>query len=419
MTAPNDADRLAHAFLQDGPAELSQPLLARIRGEVHETKQRAVRRPWRTPSMPRTLLIIAPLAAILVAVAAMLLAGSGSSLPVASPSPTASAIASSTPTPVPSPATTPGPSPYPLDAGEAWIVLGENDRATLIRPDGSGSHDILVGIGVAIADPAWSPDGQQLVFTGNDDRGSQLWVADADGTNAHQLTPTPSGCPYAACVEAVNPAWSPDGRTVAYIAPQHDQAVFTKTALMLIDVATGATTEVYGTAEEDLGRPSWSPDSQSIVLEIDRYAGPPEASPIKDTSVAVIDLRSTDKTPTEITDPGLLAGYPYWHPTEDLIVFRTNRLDNSSKLLLDQNAPSNLYTIRPDGSGMTKLTKNEVGGSVVRGPSWTPDGRILFTAYRPTTQDELLRIIDADGKHEGSATGSTITLGQGRWRPGT
>ncbi len=32
---------------------------------------------------------------------------------------------------------------------------------------------------------------------------------------------------------------------------------------------------------------------------------------------------------------------------------------------------------------------------------------------------ETLRIVDADGKSEVSATGSTTTTGYGRWRPGS
>jgi Tol biopolymer transport system component len=413
MTAPNDADRLVHAFLQDGPAELSPPLLARIRDDVHDTKQRTVRRPWRTPSMPRTILIFASLAAVLIAGGALLFAGSRGPSPAPAPAPSAS------PGAAPTPSLTPGPSPYPLAAGEAWILMGGDDRGTLVRPDGTGRHDILLRLGVTVGNPTWSPDGERLVFEGNGDRGSQLWVADADGTNARQLTPTPSGCPNQACIEAVNPAWSPDGKSIAYVAPQHDGGVFTRTSLMLLDVETGTTTEAYGTTEVGLGRPAWSPDSQSIVLEIVRYGGSVEVGPITGTSIAIIDLRSADRAPHEIVDPGLLAGYPYWHPSEDLIVFRTNRLDNSTNILIDPNAASNLYTIHPDGSGMTMLTDYRVGGFVVRGPAWTPDGRILFASFHPATQEEYLRIIDADGSNEASATGSTITHGQGRWRPGT
>jgi Tol biopolymer transport system component len=298
-------------------------------------------------------------------------------------------------------------------------VIGGNDRATLIRPDGTGRHDILVNTVVTAWDPVWSPDGNQLAFEGNGARGSQLYVVDADGTNRRQVTATPNGCPNGDCTEAVNPAWSPDGSRIAYVAPEHVGGIFSRTALMVVDVTTGKTTEVYGTDRASLGRPTWSPDSQSIALEIDRYVGSIEISEIKDTAIAVIDLRAADHTPKTITDPKLLAGYPVWHPTLDRIVFRSNRVDNGTGALLDPAAPSDLYTIKSDGSGLTKVTSNAVGGQIVRAPSWTPDGRILFTAHNPISGSEFLRVIDADGKNEASATGSIDTTGQGRWRPGT
>ena len=100
-------------------------------------------------------------------------------------------------------------------------------------------------------------------------------------------------------------------------------------------------------------------------------------------------------------------------------MFRTNRVDPDSGALLDPEAASDLYTIRADGSGLTKVTDNGVGGAVVRGPSWTPDGRILFGKLATIDASEFLRIIDADGSGEGSATGSVQTTGEGKWRPGT
>ena len=331
------------------------------------------------------------------------------------------AIASATA--APSPTATPGPSPYPLADGEAWLALESAHAILLIRPDGSGSHKILTrlpGTGDAPTTLSWSPDGKQLAFEGNGDRGSQIWIADADGTNARQLTPTPSGCPSGTCVEGVQPAWSPDGRSIAYVAPTHAGGNFKSMALMTVDVASGATTTIYQTTDASLARPTWSPDARSIALEIQRFKGGVEMGAPNETVIGVIDLDAATPKPTEITDPGLAAGYPFWHPTKDLIVFRTNRFDFGTRTLLDPTSPSNLYTVRPDGSGLTKVTDNPVGGAIVRAPSWTPDGqRIVFGKLADPNADEELRIVDASGANEGSATGDVVTIGEGRWRPGS
>jgi WD40 repeat protein len=413
MTRQRDYDLLIRTFVEEGPAELSPRLLASIRDDVHGTKQRAFRPPWRTLSMPRPILLFAALGAIIVAFAAFALVGPGGH-PVTSPS--ANPASSASPTVAPSP--TLAVAPYPLADGEAWIVLSaDSGGATLIRPDGTGSHEILDGLPIVVFVPGWSPDGRQIIFEGNGDRGSQPWVANADGTGARALLPTPDGCPNGTCTEGVQPAWSPDGRSIAFIATTHVAGSFTRTALVVLDIATGATTELYATTAATLGRPSWSPDGKRIVVEVDRYSGTPEVTGLVSTVIGVVTVDGTDHTPKEITKPSLLAGFPTWHSTADLIVFRTNRYDPNTKTMQDNKAPSNLYTIRPDGSTLTAVTDNPVGGAIIRGPTWTSDGRIMFGKLADTGAPELLRVISADGTGETSATGTIETTGEGRWRP--
>jgi len=64
--------------------------------------------------------------------------------------------------------------------------------------------------------PAWSPDGRSLAFAQFDrgQRMSTLWVADARGRNPRQLTEGPLD---------QTPAWSPDSDWVAYSAPSRDR----------------------------------------------------------------------------------------------------------------------------------------------------------------------------------------------------
>jgi dipeptidyl aminopeptidase/acylaminoacyl peptidase len=425
MTTRSDPDVVVHAFLLEGPDELPTRTIEVIRESVHQTPQRASR-PWRIPTMPRPLLLFAALGAIILAAGAMFLAGSGGPAPNTAPSvapsapaavPSAAAVVTPSTGPTPSPTVT----PYPLADGEAWIAVESPNGILLIRPDGTGGHSILAALPGTSDRPTtlgWSPDGRQLAFEANGDRGSQIWIADVDGTNARQLTQTPDGCPFNTCVEGVQPAWSPDGTSIAYIAPTHVGGIFEATALMTVDVASGATTTVYATSDATLARPTWAPDGRSIALEVQRYPASVEIGSPNETVIGVIDLDAATPTPTEITDPGLFAGYPFWHPTDSLIVFRTNRFDASSQTLLDPSAPSDLYTIRPDGSGLTRVTDHPVGGPIVRGPSWTPDGQqIIFGKLADPSADEVLRVIDATGANEASATGDVITLGEGRSRP--
>ena len=55
----------------------------------------------------------------------------------------------------------------------------------------------------------YSPDGKQIVFVSDRSGLSEIWLANADGTNQLQLTSLPSD-------QAGSPSWSPDGQKIAF-----------------------------------------------------------------------------------------------------------------------------------------------------------------------------------------------------------
>ena len=91
----------------------------------------------------------------------------------------------------------------------------------VIRADGSGAR--LLGPG---ANPVWSPDGLQLAMTVADGGSTRLWVQATDGGDRRQISDV--------SVASSAPAWSPDG--------QH--LVFSSSGLFLVEVATGLVTLV-------------------------------------------------------------------------------------------------------------------------------------------------------------------------------
>ena len=65
------------------------------------------------------------------------------------------------------------------------------------------------------ASPVWSPDGSQVVFVRRQHDHWELYVVDADGGNVTRLTDTPAQ-PDGQMASSVSAAWSPDGLHVAF-----------------------------------------------------------------------------------------------------------------------------------------------------------------------------------------------------------
>jgi hypothetical protein len=85
-----------------------------------------------------------------------------------------------------------------LTGGLDWaqpgaITYSGGSTMSEIAPDGSGDHVIFWHPGSWLLDPAWSPDGTRLAFaSGPDAYHAHVVVTDPDGSNAVQITTTPS-----------------------------------------------------------------------------------------------------------------------------------------------------------------------------------------------------------------------------------
>ncbi len=277
---------------------------------------------------------------------------------------------------------TPTPVPGAADQPVALVRFVSEQLNTggdifLVNLDGTGAVNFTNAPGADL-DPAWSPDGKQLAYTcqRNPDgsffsNARRICVSNADGTGLRVL---------AGETEAGQPAWSRDGRQLAYTG--YNGMVATTVYLMNADGTGGRplNADMQGATQ-----PDWSPDGQRIVVTLNNS--------IWVSRVGVYDLR-------RLTE-GTVDSAPRYSPDGTKIVFHSMR-----------DGVSEIYVMNADGSNQTRLTNNSF---IDTAPTWSPDGsKILFTTQR--AGQPALYVMNADGSNQ-TPVAEAYYFGSASWRP--
>ncbi len=220
----------------------------------------------------------------------------------------------------------------------SWLGL----RGAATSAAQAGGEDVVVtvreGTSMAIA---VSPDGQQVAF----DLQGTLWVVPIGGGDARRLTDE-----YG---DIRQPDWSPDGTRLAFQSYRDGTwRIWTIRA-----DGTGLTAVTSGPFDDR--EPHWSPDGRRIAFSSDRSGN---------YDIWVLDVASGVVTPvTTHTGDDF---FPAWSPDGSEIAFASTR-----------SSSPGVYATTLDGA---ERRIADARGSV-GAPSWSRDGRVLFTTM-PITQ---------------------------------
>lgn len=254
---------------------------------------------------------------------------------------------------------------------------GGTTEIHVVNADGSGEEPLIADA----QKPAWSPDGRSLAFirVESADGSRDVWVADADGGNQRQITTTG---------DARTPTWSPDGTQIAFTRDG---------GIAIADVESGAVSQLTTQDGSPDQAPEWSPDGTRIAFSGGR--GSPPGEPI-----LRVWLVTLDGALTQLTDGPFDIGAT-WSPDGNEVAF-----------IREQSAPKGIAAVNVNDGSVRSIVSS--GGSVGANLlSWSPEGDQIALARHADPLQIFTADTDGSGGVQQLTTGPAMVKVDPDWQP--
>jgi TolB protein len=195
-----------------------------------------------------------------------------------------------------------------------------------------------------------------------------LRVADADGFNAQTIVDSAE--------PIMSPAWSPDGRKLAYVSFEGRQS-----AVYVQDLASGRRERVAN-YEGINGSPAFSPDGGKLAMTLSKGGN---------ADIYVLDLASRQLT--QLTDHYAIDTEPAWAPDGSHLVFTS-----------DRGGKPQIYRVGVAGGPAQRVTFE---GDYNAAASYSPDGRSLVMVTREGGRFRVV-LTDANGGGRRSVSNGSL-----------
>ena len=209
----------------------------------------------------------------------------------------------------------------------------------LARADGSVVVRLIPGSG-----PAWSPDGRRIAFH----RNGEVHVVNADGSNDIRLS------------AGISPAWSPNGASLVFTSSEGISAMNADGSSVRTLIRHDFRDDTYKPWDMGVGKPTWSPDGARIAFE---HLGDGDMQPAQ-IHVMGADGSGVRHLNTFPRGTRYAESDPSWSPDGSRLVYWSYGYGIAVKDTKGGGAPNAIYSDFPAVAYGAK-------------PVWLPDGRSI------------------------------------------
>jgi Tol biopolymer transport system component len=240
-----------------------------------------------------------------------------------------------------------------------------------VNPDGTDVTQLTFPAeGVLDNSENWSPDGTKVTFQrsqpgGPDSGPAELYVVNADGSNAHRVAAIDG--------DVESPAWTPDGRSIGFTLATGGIINDLAADVSIWEIGADGSglrqiTHPIGFQQSEDHAVQFSPDGTRLVTERQL------ASCGWCSEVLVMDAADGGH-PTRISPKGLFGfDHPDWSPDGQWIMFRSQP---------GRGGSSKVYVAHPDGTHLQQILDSAGTGRTFMSSTFSPDGHQMTIAITP------------------------------------